>query len=189
MPNYSKAQIDRIGNLLVYITNKLGPTHKTKLLKLIYILEEEAVKQSGVPFTDLSYTHLPKGPVATFVNTQIDKKRQELAQYINLTQEPESTLVSPAKEFNDDEFSEFDLQLIDEVLNRFGDCNGRELIEYTHRDGSLWKKLDDKYNGKPPKVERDFNLLALLDDEDVSEELRSIAKEEKAFIDYLTAKD
>jgi hypothetical protein len=81
---YNKSQIDRIGNLLVYITSKLGAIPKTKLLKLIYIIEEESIKKGGTQFTDLSYTYLPMGPVSTFVNTQINKRREPLFNFINI---------------------------------------------------------------------------------------------------------
>ena len=187
---YSKAQIDRIGNLLVYITSKLGPTPKTKLLKLIYIIEEESVKLSGMPFTALTYTYFPLGPVSTFVNTQIDKKRETIKQYITITGTSNSMVISPNAEFNGDEFSDFDLQLVDNVLAKFGSSNSDKLIDYTHRDGSLWKQLHDEHNGEiPPSGKRDFDLLKLLDEEEMDQEIRFISKEEKAFINYLTSQE
>jgi uncharacterized phage-associated protein len=182
---YSKSQIDRIGNLLVYITNKLGAIPKTKLLKLIYIIEEEAIKKGGSQFTDLNYLYLPMGPVSTFVNTQIDKKREALAKFINIEKQSNSTLISAKVVFNDDEFSNFDIQLIDSVLVTFGKMNTKELIDYTHRNGSPWKKLHDQYNGTPPSDKRTLNLLSLLENEDVDVKLREIAIENNAFLTYL----
>jgi hypothetical protein len=63
--------------------------------------------------------------------------------------------------------------------------NGKELIEYTHREGSPWKKLNDKYQGSPPSDKRTLDLLTLLDDENVNPNLRKIAKEENSFLTYL----
>lgn len=186
---YSQAQIDKIGNLLVYITSKLGPTPKTKLLKLIYIIEEEAVKQSGVAFTDLSYTYMPLGPVSTFVNKQIDKERDPIAKYVAIEQTGTIKLIKPIAKFNDDEFSAFDLEIIDEVLSKFGNCTAAKLIDYTHRSGSLWREIHDKFDGEPPIKERDIDLLKLLDKEGVDEDLRDSANERKAFINYLTSEE
>lgn len=183
---YSKSQIDRIGNLLVYITDKLGGnTPKTKLLKLIYIIEEEAIKKGGSQFTELNYLYLPMGPVSTFVNTQIDKKREPITDFIEINKQGNSILINPKKAFDDSEFSDFDIQLIDEVLSIFGKMNGKELIEYTHREGSPWKKLNDQFQGSPPSDKRTLNLLTLLDDENVNPNLRQIAKEESSFLTYL----
>lgn len=183
---YSKSQIDRIGNLLVCITNKLGGnTPKTKLLKLIYIIEEEAIKKGGSQFTELNYLYMPMGPVATFINTQIDKKKKPIISFINVRKECSSILISPKKAFDDSEFSDFDIELIDNVLSVYGNMNGKELIEYTHREGSPWKKLNDQYQGSPPSDKRTLDLLTLLDDENVNPNLRKIAKEESSFLTYL----
>ena len=187
---YSKAQIDRIGNLLVYITSKLGPTSKTKLLKLIYIIEEESVKQAGVPFTDLKYTYFPLGPVSTFVTKQIEKRREEITRFVSIEKSNNCIWVAPAVEFDSDEFSDFDLELIDGVLAKFGSASANALIEYTHREGGLWKQIDDEYGGAmPPNNKRDIDLLKLLDQEEIGDDLRQVAKEEKAFLAYLKSQE
>ena len=184
---YSKAQIDRIGNLLVYITSKLGPTPKTKLLKLIYIIEEESVKQSGTPFTELAYTFFPLGPVCTFVNNQIDKKREPITHFVSIQGTGNSITISPNAIFDDGEFSDFDFQIIDEVIKKFSGLSSAKLIEYTHREGSVWKQINDQFEGKmPPQNNREINLLKV---EGISEEVRKISEKGKAFIDYLTTNE
>jgi uncharacterized phage-associated protein len=182
---YTTAQINRIGNLLVYITSELGPTPKTKLLKLIYIIEEEYVKKTGVTFTELSYTFLPLGPVSTFVNNQIDKKREPMARFVKVEKTASATLIKPATLFSEDEFSPFDLEIVDDVLATFGKKTASQLIDYTHRENGLWKKIKDQYDGNPP-AKTHFNLLVLLNDINVSDELRNVANEEKAFVNYIT---
>ena len=181
---YTKAQINKIGNLLVYITSKLGSTPKMKLLKLVYVIEEEYVKKAGVKLTELSFTHLPMGPVSTFIDNQIKKKRDPLMQFISVRQQDSSTIIDPVVSFNDDEFSEFDLKIIDDVIKRFGSATGGQLSEYTHREGSLWKKINDQYEGSPP-AQTHIDFEQLLDDESIDSGLRQAAKEGKAFIDYL----
>jgi hypothetical protein len=152
---------------------------------LIYIIEEEAIKKGGSQFTELNYLYLPMGPVSTFVNTQIDKKRQPIINFIDIKKQNNSILISPKKAFDDSEFSDFDIELIENVLCVYGKMNGKELIEYTHREGSPWKKLNDKYQGSPPSDKRTLDLLTLLDDENVNPNLRKIAKEENSFLTYL----
>jgi uncharacterized phage-associated protein len=182
---YNKSQIDRIGNLLVYITSKLGAIPKTKLLKLIYIIEEESIKKGGTQFTDLSYTYLPMGPVSTFVNTQIVKKREPLCNFINVEMKGKAAIISPKSSFNDDEFSDFDIQLMDEVLHKFGSWKAKDLIDYTHREGSPWKKIDNDYQQNPPADKRTLDMSILLNQKGVDSRLKNIAEEENAFIHYL----
>lgn len=186
---YSSEQLDKIGNLLIYITSKLGVTSKTKLLKLVYVVEEEYIKQAGIPLTPLSFTHLPMGPVSTFINKQITKNKAPLNQYINVNAISNQCWIKPKVKFSDDEFSEFDLQLIDDVLARFGHMSASELSEYTHRDGSLWKKMQDQFDGPPPATQNTFDMFRLLDDEDVNPMLRDSSLERRKFVDYLTSKD
>lgn len=186
---YSDAQIDKIGHLLVYITDKLGATSKTKLLKLVYIIEEEYIKKAGVSLTPLSFTHLPLGPVSTFINNQISKNRTPLNQYVHIEREGTLRSITPKIQFVDDEFSEFDLEIIDSVLNKFGKLSATELISYTHREGSIWKKMQDQFSGTPPNGHKTFDMSLLLEDDDVDPTLRKSASEHKAFINYLTDKE
>jgi uncharacterized phage-associated protein len=184
---YSKSQINRIGNTLVYLTSKLGPLPKTKLFKLIYIIEEQSVKKAGVPFTELTYTFMPMGPVATFVMNQLEKNRPEMASYVKCDKKDKEHIISPTVDFDDSEFSEFDFEVINEVINRFGHLSGTALSEHTHKEGSLWKKIKDDYEaqGKNPIGKATFDMMQLLDDPDVDENVRIAAKEEKAFTDFL----
>ena len=186
---YSNAQINKIGNLLVYITDKLGVTSKTKLLKLVYIIEEEYIKRAGVALTPLSFTHLPMGPVATFINKQISKNRKPLNQYINIEPVGNQCWIKPKVGFANDEFSEFDLEIVNDVLSQFGHLNASALSEYTHREGSLWKKMQDKFSGPPPVGQNTFDMFQLLDDQNIDPTLRGSAIEHKAFLNYLTDKE
>jgi uncharacterized phage-associated protein len=186
---YSSAQIDKIGNLLVYITDKLGATSKTKLLKLVYIIEEEYIKKAGVSLTPLSFTHLPMGPVSTFINKQISKNRAPLNQYINVEPVGNQCWVKPKIQFTDDEFSEFDIEIIDDVLDKFGHLNAVDLSNYTHREGSIWKKMQDQFKGPPPAGQNTFDMSQLLEDEDVNPMLRDSALEHKSFVNYITGKE
>ncbi|HEY5570416.1 MAG TPA: type II toxin-antitoxin system antitoxin SocA domain-containing protein, partial [Bacteroidales bacterium] len=46
---------DKIGNLIVLLATRLKPLYHTKLIKLLYLIDEEAVKEDGVPVTWLEY--------------------------------------------------------------------------------------------------------------------------------------
>lgn len=51
----SEEQIDKIGNSIIYFSQKIEDLSKTKVLKLLYILEELSIKKSGIPFFNLKY--------------------------------------------------------------------------------------------------------------------------------------
>jgi uncharacterized phage-associated protein len=182
---YNQSQIDKIGNLIIYITEKLGPINKTKLLKLIYILEEESILKGGYQFTDLNYIYMPLGPVCTIIKNQIDKQKSPLTNYIKIEKQKHNTIISPLKSFDNSEFSDFDIEILNDVLSIYGSKNANELIEYTHRIGSPWEKLGSKYNGNIPFDKRTLDLFSLLDNSGIDSHFNRLVKEENKFLQYL----
>ena len=55
---------DKIGNLLSYLTLKNSSLSLTKALKLLYLIDEISVLESGSPITFLDYKVWENGPVA-----------------------------------------------------------------------------------------------------------------------------
>ena len=53
-----KVNKDKIGNLMVYLSERISPIYHTQLIKLLYLIDEEAVKDDGVPVTWLDYNCL-----------------------------------------------------------------------------------------------------------------------------------
>ena len=49
-------------------------------------------------------------------------------------------MVKPSREFDEDEFSDAELEVMSEVMEKYGDMNSEQLIELTHREGSLWRE-------------------------------------------------
>ncbi len=52
---YSQEQTSKIGNTVVYLASNVENSSKTKLLKLLYLLDEISIKTSGIPFLNLQY--------------------------------------------------------------------------------------------------------------------------------------
>ena len=50
---YNEAQLNKIGNTAIYLSERIPNLSKTKFLKLLYILDELSIKQSGIPFLNL----------------------------------------------------------------------------------------------------------------------------------------
>ena len=52
---YNEAQLNKIGNTAIYLSERIPNLSKTKFLKLLYILDELSIKQSGIPYLKLDY--------------------------------------------------------------------------------------------------------------------------------------
>lgn len=54
----------KIGNLLAYISSKIEDINLRKLIKLVFLIDEESVRSRGISVTWLTYYAWEKGPVA-----------------------------------------------------------------------------------------------------------------------------
>ncbi|MCH8535007.1 MAG: SocA family protein [Flavobacteriaceae bacterium] len=134
----SNNQIDKVGNSIIYLSEKIGQLSKTKALKLIYILDELSIKKSGIPFFNLKYKVWKFGPVSEEIFIDLSSEITLLKNYIKKTSEEGATIIKPIVGFNDDEFSDNDIDLLNFVIKEFGGKTSKELVFYTHRKNSPW---------------------------------------------------
>lgn len=52
---FSIDQLDKIGTSVIYLSERFPQLSKTKLLKLLYILDEISIKKNGIPLLNLRY--------------------------------------------------------------------------------------------------------------------------------------
>ena len=136
---YSPEQIDKIGNAIVYLAQKISDLSKTKLLKLIYLLDELSIREYGLPFFNLKYKVWKFGPVAEDIFVEFSSEQTLLNKYAKReVLSPEITYIRAIADFNDDEFSDNDIHLLNYVIEKFGTKTATELIAYTHRPKSPW---------------------------------------------------
>jgi uncharacterized phage-associated protein len=139
---YTKSEIDKLGNTLVFLCRKISPytqVSKTHLLKLIFIIEESSILKFGVPFFNLRFDLWKLGPVSKDLFVELSDEPILLSEYIGKDEiEKGKFIICPKKEFSDDEFSDNEMKLLEEVAERFKYCTAKELINFTHRKKSPW---------------------------------------------------
>jgi uncharacterized phage-associated protein len=135
---YSRNQIDKLGNALIYLIENMGSLPKTSLLKLIYILDEHSVKKRGFPMFNLQYEIWKYGPVCQDLYIEFNDGASLLKDYIKSEVIENSTHISPVNSFNDDEFSDSDVAILDTIVTAFSGKNSNYLVDFTHQKNSLW---------------------------------------------------
>lgn len=135
---FSASQIDKIGNAAIYLCERIPKLSKTKLLKLLYILDELSIKRSGIPFVNLRYKVWKFGPVSEELFIDLSSDVALLGRFVAKTNAEDHTYLHAKLSFTDDEFSDNDIQLMDDVIEKFGQMDARALISYTHRQNSPW---------------------------------------------------
>ncbi|WP_159076356.1 Panacea domain-containing protein [Muricauda amoyensis] len=145
---YSKSEIDKLGNTLIYLCKNIGePISKTKAIKLLYFIEEFSIKKYGKPFLGLEWEVWHLGPVAEDLYAEINDPFM-LSDFIETTalKGYEGNFICAKGEFNDDEFSNSDIELLNLLIEKLGSKTASELIELTHRPHTLWYKLSKENN-------------------------------------------
>jgi len=135
---YTKGEIAKIGNAIIYFAERIKPLPKTKLLKVLYFLEEASVKKWGSPFLGLKFDVWHLGPVARDIFVELSSEPVLLGEYIQCVEDGDSRIVVPKCPFSDDEFSDNEIDLLNLVVESYGHLTGNQLIRLTHNKHSLW---------------------------------------------------
>ena len=125
---------------MIYISMKVPELSKTKLLKLIYLLEETSVKKNNLPFFGIPFEVWQAGPVAKDVFIDLDSNPFLFAKFITISKNNNSTYISAKSGFNDDEFSDNDIEVMDYVIEKYGNKTAKQLVSLLHKEGSAWYK-------------------------------------------------
>jgi uncharacterized phage-associated protein len=138
MTTLSGAKKEKLANTIVFFAEKLRDIPKTKLLKLLYLLEEYYVRKYNIPFLDIEFEVWQAGPVNKEVFTELSDIPIILSGYIENISDGTSTIIRPLKPFSDNEFSDNEIDMLDFVVENFGGFTGAQLVEITHRPSSPW---------------------------------------------------
>jgi uncharacterized phage-associated protein len=170
---YSKGQLDKLGNALIFLCKNLEKPTKTHLLKLIFIIEEISIVKFGVPFFDLRFDVWKLGPVSKDLFVELTDEPNLLEPYILKQTSNGTSIISAKKDFSDDEFSDNEMSLLHEIVERFKYCTANELINFTHKKNSLWYNaaqrngvLDLLESGKMTTTNIEINMAELIEDDE-----------------------
>jgi uncharacterized phage-associated protein len=169
---YTKEQIEKIGNAIIFLANGMGMLYKTKLLKLIYILDEISVSRQGIPFFDLEYKVWQAGPVSVDLYEEFNEHPFMLEEFIELQFDEKGTRIVAKKAFCDDEFSPMELDFLKEMIDTYKWVPADKLVDLVHRKDSPWylkadenHLLDDFTNKRLNITDIPIDLSVLIKDD------------------------
>jgi hypothetical protein BACCOPRO_01416 len=138
MCKISESTKNKLGNTLIYMAERVADLSKTKALKLLYLMEERMVLKYHVPFLGIPYEVWQAGPVAKDVFIDLSDGPYLLKDYIKTDLVCSATYLVAVKPFCDDEFSECEIVMMDDILNKYGKMTAADLVNETHKKGTLW---------------------------------------------------
>ena len=127
MCKFSEDSKQKLGNTIIYIAERTPQLSKTKLLKLLFLMEEYMVKRYHVPFLALPYEVWQAGPVAKDVFIDLSDGVVLLKDFIKTKMIDGAMYIFAIKPFSEDEFSECEIEMMDEVIKRHGNKTAKQI--------------------------------------------------------------
>lgn len=188
----TKQQVEKLGNALVYLANGVSEFNKTKILKLLFLLEESCIKKYGHPFFGFDFQLWKYGPVLKDIYIDLSEEEPQLLKpYLK----KEVDGYKPLKAFCDDEFSENDIELMDLIIQFAKHKTAKDLVAYTHDAKSLWRKsaiahgiLEELESENINSTDKTIDFRLLFEDNEFMKSRYEAALENLQFMNHLKNK-
>ncbi|TGP57238.1 DUF4065 domain-containing protein [bacterium M00.F.Ca.ET.230.01.1.1] len=146
MPLEFRPNLEKIVELLVYLAYKMPGVDKYQAVKFFYLADKEHLNRHGRPITSDAYFALPYGPVASKAKELIEQDKWTMRE-AGLKELPFKTerkgrqgpdkndliiICGALRDVDFDVFSNSDLRVFDEILNKYGKYDFDDLYNITH---------------------------------------------------------
>lgn len=138
MCKFSEYTKQKLGNTIVYIARKKSNLSKTQLLILLYLMEERMALKYHIPFIGIPFEVWQIGPVAKDVFVDLSDSPYLLKNFVKTDFKDGGTFIEAIADFDDNEFSECEIEMMDEILAKYGNMTASDLVSETHKEGTLW---------------------------------------------------
>ena len=138
MCKFSEYTKQKLGNTIVYIARKKSNLSKTQLLRLLYLMEERMALKYHIPFIGIPFEVWQIGPVAKDVFVDLSDSPYLLKNFVKTDFKDGGTFIEAIADFDDNEFSECEIEMMDEILAKYGNMTASDLFSETQKEGTLW---------------------------------------------------
>jgi hypothetical protein len=144
MPLKFRPKYDKIVELLLHLAHARPGADKYQAVKFFYLADREHINRHGRPITFEQYYAMDYGPVAsnalnllegdaiTFERAGIEKLPFEIEKGKLKNGKATTYLGKPLREVDLDLFSKSDLQVFDEIVEKYRDATFDDLFKLTH---------------------------------------------------------
>jgi uncharacterized phage-associated protein len=145
-----KPKLDKIVELLLYLAHKRPGADKYQAVKFFYLADREHLNRYGRPISFETYFALPYGPVASNAMDLLEREPRALKaagiEDLPFKTEDKNGITyirEPTRAVDTELFSRTDLQVFDEILDKYGQLSFDELFKLTHGHAAYtnaWEK-------------------------------------------------
>lgn len=140
---FSAFDLKKFANMALYFVEQVPQVTKTKLNKLLFYTDFKFFAQNTVSITGVPYARLPYGPVPndySLLYGAIENAKQLTEEVVN-DGVTERTFFTTTANFNSALFTEQELAVMMDTVQRFGHLNAIELSERSHQERA-WQAND-----------------------------------------------
>jgi uncharacterized phage-associated protein len=147
-------QLIKLANIILFFSWNCKDLGLTKLNKLLYYLDVFSLKETGRTATGQDYKKYPQGPVPEVYNRlkELLDKSEAIGYHdifedffeINPQKYYNNILyqITPKREFDPKYVSDFELKLMKDVVEEYGQLTAKQLSYKTHKENP-WKLAED----------------------------------------------
>jgi len=172
---------EKLINTIVFFARHTRHCGKTKLFKLLYLLDFRHFRLTGRSVTGLDYRAWQHGPVPFPLMQEWDAFEPDLAAAVDVVPEPvfdyDRLRIEPKADFDEQYFTRRELQLMRELATRHRDEMTRPLVGLTHEERGPWDKIWDGGRGNDQRIPY---ALAVPDDDPNREAILEAASDRDA---------
>lgn len=136
---------DKLLNAILYFASNTRNCGKTKLFKLLYLLDFEHFRMTGRSVTDLQYYAWKMGPVPVALEEDLDNPPADLCDAVRLASEPVIDhcrfTVIPQRDFDPRNFSKRELRLLTELAAKYQHHTAQQMVDVTHAENGAWERV------------------------------------------------
>ncbi|MGE0466435.1 MAG: Panacea domain-containing protein [Steroidobacteraceae bacterium] len=173
---------EKLVNAIVYFADNTRYCGKTKLFKLLYLLDFHHFRDIGRSVTGLDYHAWKNGPVPFALVQEWDDFEPDLAAAVDVV--PERVIdfdrqrLVPKIAFDDSHFTKRELRLMQDIAERHRDEMTKPLIGLTHEERGPRDKIWDGGRGNNERIPY---VLAVPDDAPNREAILEAARNYQGF--------
>lgn len=147
---------------IIYFANNTKHCGKTKLHKLLYLLDFEHFRLTGRNVTGLEYYAWPKGPVPVDLQHELDEPKEDFRESIGVSCKRvidyPRLKFEPKIEFDATLFSRRELRLLEGISREYKTKNANDMVEVTHGENHAWAKIWSNGEGYNERIPYEVSL-------------------------------
>ena len=148
---------EKLIQAIIFFSLKTEYCGKTKLFKLLYLLDFEHFTQTGRSLTGLNYYAWEMGPVPVTLAEEWDNFKPDLENKVNINYEPTNKYIRQTviakSEFDDTFFTKRELRIMNEIADKYNHHYASEMVDVTHAENGAWEKTWNKGKGYNQQID------------------------------------